>query len=361
MLKIDPKNYKPLFKWEGEASCFSSNIFLSGSLGVGNPIAVYKDKRWRTFIDKEKEKICLRRGVALFSDKNKYKHYAKSFRNFLRFVKKDIIPKYRKVPKTLSKREFLDLVELPKKFFYFYGFTEFSYTDLAYQKLQKRKNAILKKNLDDVSKNLKFEGRPFLDEFVSIYIVLAKYFNRKYFNGKNTAGFMYLDELADLFDNKKISRRIIEQRKKCYAVAKINGKFIKFPYKKSLELAKSFIKKLEISKEIRGTVANPGKARGRVVIVQITVYDPVKIRKTMAKMKKGDILVTETTVPYLLPLCQKAGAIVANQGGMLSHAAIVSRELNIPCVIGTNDASYILKDGDLVEVDADKGIVKIIK
>lgn len=54
-------------------------------------------------------------------------------------------------------------------------------------------------------------------------------------------------------------------------------------------------------------------------------------------------------------------AIVTDEGGMLSHAAIVSRELNIPSIVGTGNATQIFKDGDLVEVDANKGIVKIIK
>ncbi|MCI0566183.1 hypothetical protein L0Y46_03215 [bacterium] len=59
--------------------------------------------------------------------------------------------------------------------------------------------------------------------------------------------------------------------------------------------------------------------------------------------------------------CQKASAIVTDIGGMLSHAAIVSRELNIPCIVGTKNASKILKNGDLVEVDADKGMVRILE
>jgi pyruvate,water dikinase len=77
-------------------------------------------------------------------------------------------------------------------------------------------------------------------------------------------------------------------------------------------------------------------------------------------MKNGQILVAETTSPELLPACKKAGAIVTNQGGLLSHAAIVSRELKIPCIVGVGNATDVLHDGDEVEVDADKGIVKIL-
>ena len=58
---------------------------------------------------------------------------------------------------------------------------------------------------------------------------------------------------------------------------------------------------------------------------------------------------------------EKAGAIVTDEGGLTSHAAIVSRELKIPCIVGTKIATKILKDGDIVEVDAENGIVRKIK
>jgi len=58
---------------------------------------------------------------------------------------------------------------------------------------------------------------------------------------------------------------------------------------------------------------------------------------------------------------KEAGAIITDEGGITCHAAIVSRELGIPCIIGTKIATKVLKDGDIVEVDAGKGVVKIIK
>jgi pyruvate,water dikinase len=58
---------------------------------------------------------------------------------------------------------------------------------------------------------------------------------------------------------------------------------------------------------------------------------------------------------------RQAGAVVTNEGGITCHAAIVSRELNIPCIIGTKIATRVLKDGDMVEADADNGIVRILR
>jgi len=105
-------------------------------------------------------------------------------------------------------------------------------------------------------------------------------------------------------------------------------------------------------KEIRGTIAFHGKYCGPVVIVTTS--------EEISKVKSGDVLVSPMTDPYYIPAMTRASAIITDEGGILSHAAIVSRELGIPCVIGTKYATKILKDGDLVEVDADKGIVRIL-
>ncbi len=69
-------------------------------------------------------------------------------------------------------------------------------------------------------------------------------------------------------------------------------------------------------------------------------------------------MVSHTTFPSLVPAMKKAAAIVINEGGLLSHAAIVSREMRKPCVIGTRIATKVFKDGDEVEVDAEKGVVR---
>lgn len=105
--------------------------------------------------------------------------------------------------------------------------------------------------------------------------------------------------------------------------------------------------------ELKGMIAFKGKATGRVKIVN-SVRD-------MAKVEEGDVMVSFSTNPSLVPAMNKAAAIVTNAGGVTCHAAIVSRELRIPCIIGAKDATKILKDGDLVEVDAEKGVVRVLE
>ncbi|MEN9582679.1 MAG: hypothetical protein RL641_633 [Candidatus Parcubacteria bacterium] len=119
-------------------------------------------------------------------------------------------------------------------------------------------------------------------------------------------------------------------------------------------LVKEMLPVVETGKQsVKGQVGNPGKYVGKVCIIT----QPDEFNKLVA----GDVLVTTMTTPDYVILMQKAGAIVTDIGGMLCHAAIVSREINKPCVIGTKFATKTLKDGDTVEVDADKGIVTIIK
>ncbi len=81
----------------------------------------------------------------------------------------------------------------------------------------------------------------------------------------------------------------------------------------------------------------------------------------MNKVNKEDILVAPMTFPSFILAMEKASAFITDEGGILCHAAIVAREMNKPCIIGTKIATKVLRDGDLVEVDADKGVVKIIK
>jgi len=100
---------------------------------------------------------------------------------------------------------------------------------------------------------------------------------------------------------------------------------------------------------LKGAAASLGLASGPVVIL----HHPTETDK----VKKGDVLVTEMTTPDYVPAMKKAAAIVTDTGGQTSHAAIVSRELGIPCVVGTGTATHTLKDGQIISVDGAKGVV----
>jgi phosphohistidine swiveling domain-containing protein len=104
--------------------------------------------------------------------------------------------------------------------------------------------------------------------------------------------------------------------------------------------------------DIFGVTACGGSVRG---IVRLVLTD-----QDMLDMIPGEILVTTSTTPSLMLAVEKAAGIVTDEGGMLCHAAIVSREFDIPCVIGTDYATRRLRTGDTVEMSADEGRVKIV-
>ncbi|MBO0755380.1 MAG: phosphoenolpyruvate synthase, partial [Bradyrhizobiaceae bacterium] len=81
----------------------------------------------------------------------------------------------------------------------------------------------------------------------------------------------------------------------------------------------------------------------------------------MLDMTPGEILVTTNTTPSLMLAVEKAAGIVTDEGGMLCHAAIVSREFDIPCVIGTEDSTCRLRTGDTIDMSADEGRIKIVR
>lgn len=101
--------------------------------------------------------------------------------------------------------------------------------------------------------------------------------------------------------------------------------------------------------EVRGVIGSPGKASGRVAIVR-TKHD-------LRRISSGAIMVAVTTNPDFVPAMRLCRAIVTDEGGITAHAAIVSRELHIPCIVGTKIGTKTFRDGDRVEVDAVKGTV----
>ncbi len=103
---------------------------------------------------------------------------------------------------------------------------------------------------------------------------------------------------------------------------------------------------------LHGHPGSPGKARGTARVVHSLAE--------VGKLRPGDIMVVSATTPPWMPLFATVAAVVTDRGGVLSHAAIVAREYNIPAVLGTGSATAVVKDGQTLEVDGDAGVVRIV-
>ncbi len=161
---------------------------------------------------------------------------------------------------------------------------------------------------------------------------------------------MYKDEFSDYLETKKLpEKEILEDRYRLSGLFYEEGN--RHNIGKEIEEIEDEIAKSSglVTGKVTGKSAFPGLARGICRIIKspfdYEVFD------------EGDILVTCMTRPDFIPLMEKAAAFVTDAGGVLSHAAIVSREMKKPCVVGTETATKAFKDGDLIEVDGEKGIV----
>ncbi len=167
------------------------------------------------------------------------------------------------------------------------------------------------------------------------------------------------EEISDFLETgKKISEQEIEKRKKIYVVWLREGRIEFYSGEEAAKLAGEQVgwgeKITGVSAE--GTVASQGIARGRARIVLLR--DLNLLIRDLNAFQKGEIMITSMTQPTMVTIAKKAAAIVADEGGVTSHAAVIAREFNIPCIVGAKIATKIFKTGDLVEVDAFKGTVR---
>lgn len=164
-------------------------------------------------------------------------------------------------------------------------------------------------------------------------------------------------ELEAIIQEKlSLSPEELEERRKHVVVGIIKGKEFLWTGKAAEENLPLLLADIDYNaKELTGQIAMKGKVVGPCHIIS---WESDISAMQIENMIQGAVLVAGQTRPQLMEAIKKAAAIVTDEGGLLSHAAIVSRELRIPCVIGTKYATKILKQGDMVEVDAEKGVVR---
>jgi phosphohistidine swiveling domain-containing protein len=166
-------------------------------------------------------------------------------------------------------------------------------------------------------------------------------------------------EISSMFEKRNFStwKDIAQKRIDEPTYAKVqSGKIVKVETGKHiLKYYKKFTEEIGDIHELKGAVGN--KTIPEITIGKVKV---ILSSKEIGKMKQGEILVTSMTTPDFVPAMRKAKAIITDEGGITCHAAIISRELGIPCVIGTKIATKIFKNGDTVEINTKTGIVKKI-
>lgn len=167
----------------------------------------------------------------------------------------------------------------------------------------------------------------------------------------------YKEMMEVLSDKKNFGdiKELIKNRKEGWGILMVNGKteVVSKPVNviETMERYQIVAPGITMAKIVKGMPTCLGKVTGRVKIVR-------KLSE-LGKVEKGDILVAKMTTPDFMMAIHRAAAIVTDEGGVTCHAAIVSREFNLPCIVATKNATQVLADGDLVEVDANEGVVRV--
>lgn len=152
--------------------------------------------------------------------------------------------------------------------------------------------------------------------------------------------FAYFKKFAEKKKDRKVAEICGRALKRCEGIRKRTGKL-----KKEEVRPGTFL--------IKGSIVYKGKVRGRARVI----YNA----QELSKFQKGNILIAPMTTPDFIIAIEKAKGIITDQGGVGCHAAIISREFKIPCIIGTKNATKVFKDGDLVELNAYDGIARKLK
>lgn len=179
---------------------------------------------------------------------------------------------------------------------------------------------------------------------------------------KDNLNYYLMSDIKDLLkNNRKLNKKEIKKRKNALFFSYIKNNKIKTEtfYGEDGDLIRGLFLKFKLknntTENLKGFVASIGGGQktieGRVRIVYLPGKD---------KFLKDEILVTGMTRPEFVPIMKNAKAIVTNEGGITCHAAIISRELKIPCIIGTKVSTEVLKNGDYVQLDLVNGGIKIL-
>ena len=187
--------------------------------------------------------------------------------------------------------------------------------------------------------------------YSSLFEYVAKYFKVSLLD----LGYLTMSEIKQCLVNNKFDYKKVELRKTNQFVVTIgkNGEIIvkQSGLKKYFKIEEK-IQKANQQPIVKGVSASKGRVIGQVKIIHS--HHDIK------RVKAGDIIVANTTHPDYLPAMKLASGFITNEGGLISHAAIIARELNKPCVVGTKNATFILIEGQTVELNANTGEIKVI-
>jgi len=305
MININPGDYKKYFTFHGTLTCLQSEFLLRGSLAQAGLFLTQKGGVFNIYINRNGEKRCLREGSELYSNGKRYADFLSEFKCYVDLANGGVIPSFSNVPESLTKGEFRDAVKAVGKLWYYYGFAEFPYLDLAFEQAKETDNKEIEARLREVSQ-FKFKAREVMNAYFfqgGVIDNLLSYVSNRFLAFDDVhldARHFYFDELLDVFDGKLLDESVIHEREDCYSAAVIDSTIVHFGYADAVRLNKQFTAFVGTD-VVYGKRANPGVVRGRAVVAPMLNSDD-KISAIDKAMNEGDVLITETASPDMIEL-----------------------------------------------------------
>lgn len=203
---------------------------------------------------------------------------------------------------------------------------------------------------------LKDERKEVILKILDILFCFLEEFGKRTGIDPKLIGYSSIEEVPAILENNFDLNILQQRRSKSFWISQTGNRISRITGNEAVTLKEKLFPKQEAKKldELRGNVASIGP--DPVVIGKVRVIlDPKN-----QKIENSEILVTSMTRPEFVPIMRKALGVITDEGGITSHAAIISREMNKPCIIGTKFATKILKDGDEVELRMNHGSIRII-
>lgn len=363
MKTLDPKDYDYLWTDHGVNFIFVS-CYLFPSFRKSDIVLIYnpRDKGLRFFLSKKDRMRFARFGLRFYRSPLRFASWKRSIQKNIKTGKvliRETLHDQKRGVRLLSLQDIEERLRKRVQLFQNLGenyfFTEFFFLDEAERHLLGvDPSTLLHKHLQQMGK-IKLLARTVLNSFYEYDCIFKPYVRvLEERLGRSDLQWLAYQDVFRVIHEDHVSQLdceksfwLLTKHNKWYVINGASAKRFYSSFHRHFFSTRARI--------IKGTIANSGWYQGRVKIVR-TVFNKNN-REESGKVKKGDVLIAETTGPEMMGACQRAGAIVTDEGGLTSHASIISRELGIPCIVGTKIASHVLRDGEVVIVDAKEGRV----
>lgn len=354
------ENYELTFKVTGLSFLFTD--MLTDGFKYLEPLFMSDEQgNFSQYFTNRKMRYAARHGMKWFSSPGSFQKYRQEFTKDY----EDGVRTLEEILKAekLSKRTIEKFYKILSKFLASYSRTDNQFTNLAY--VHKDENVVIRKNLRLLA-GFKDRARVWINNSVidekSYFSRFCELISQALSIERRDLDCYRIADILKSLDGVRVPRQELEDRRLSFVMFYTSGRRAYIAGKKAASFINSISSKqrTDIGSEIKGKVANrmSREISGRAMVINVDYGNLDLMNQSISEMKRGDILVADFTAPELMEACKKARAIVTDIGGLLSHAAIVSRELGIPCLVGTGNATKVIKTGDQITIDFDSGVVK---